>query len=72
MNDDRDSRIRRPGADAPRYQVVRRARGCPTSDGTDVPVQHPVDYLNRMHTLYIFLEYHPQVVTERALAGISS
>ena len=44
--------------------------GSPVFDGTDVPVQHPVDYLSQMYNLYAFLEDHPQVSAERALAGI--
>ena len=38
--------------------------------GTDVPVQHLVDYLAEMYNLYAFLEDHPQVSAERALDGI--
>ena len=39
-------------------------------DGTDVPVQHPVDYLAQAYNLYAFLEDYPQVSAEQAIAGI--
>ena len=38
--------------------------------GTDVPVQHLLDYLAQMYNLYAFLEDHPQISAERALEGI--
>ena len=34
--------------------------GSPVFHGTDVPVQHLVDYLAQMYNLYAFLEDHPQ------------
>ena len=39
-------------------------------DGTDVPVQHPVDYCGQWDNLYSFLWNFPQVSPEQALAGI--
>ena len=60
-------------------QQLRCERGVQLSDvpgdapvfqGTDVPVQRLVDYLEQMHNLYAFLEDHPEVSAERALSGI--
>ena len=45
-------------------------KGSPVFHGTDVPVQHLVDYMAQMYNLYAFLEDHPQVSDERALDGI--
>ena len=44
--------------------------GSPVFHGTDVPVQHLVDYLAQTYNLYAFLEDHPQVSAEQALEGI--
>ena len=44
--------------------------GSPAFHGTDVPVQHLLDYLAQMYNLYAFLEDHPQISAERALDGI--
>ena len=44
--------------------------GSPVFHGTDVPVQHLVDYLAQMYNLYAFLEDHPQVTAEEALEGL--
>ena len=45
-------------------------QGSPVFHGTDVPVQHLVDYMAQMYNLYAFLEDHPQISAERALDGI--
>ena len=42
----------------------------PLFQGTDVPVQRLVDYLEQMYNLYAFLQDYPEVSAEQALAGI--
>ena len=42
----------------------------PLFQGTDVPVQRLVDYLEQMYNLYAFLEDHLHISARRALAGI--
>ncbi len=44
--------------------------GSPVFYGTDIPVQHLVDYMAQMYNLYAFLDDHPQVSAEGALDGI--
>ena len=39
-------------------------------DGTDVPVRYLLNHVDRMYNLYAFIEDHPQVSPEQALAGI--
>ena len=53
-----------------RVMLTDVPEGSPVFHGTDVPVQHLVDYLAQMYNLYAFLEDHPQVSAERALDGI--
>ena len=45
-------------------------KDAPVFDGTDVPVQRLVDYLDQMYNLYAFLDDHPQVSADQALAAI--
>ena len=43
----------------------------PVIGGTDVPVQHLIDYLTEMYDLYYFLEDYPQVSADKALAAVT-
>ena len=66
----------RPDETARQPRIKRRVQlsdvpgDAPVFEGTDVPVQRLVDYLEQMYNLYAFLEEHPQVSAEQALDGI--
>ena len=53
-----------------RVQLSEVPEDAPLFEGTDVPVQRLVDYLEQMHNLYAFLEDHPHISARRALDGL--
>lgn len=58
-----------PGEDAG-YSFRTFPRMHPLFQGTDVPVQRLVDYLEQMCNLYAFLEDHLHISARRALDGL--
>ena len=53
-----------------RVQFSDVPEDAPLFQGTDVPVQRLVDYLEQMYNLYAFLEDHLHISARRALDGI--